>query len=242
MRAVPSVAAEIERALVRERYAKAAAEGGCCDDECCPVSELPVTAGVPAGADLGLSSGHPVSLAGLKPGERVVDLGSGAGVDVFLAAREVMPGGRVIGVDMTPEMLARARQLANENHIEGVEFREGIIERLPLADGEVDVVLSNCVVNLSPDKGAVFREAFRVLKPGGRLVISDIVKEREFALAGPSCGCIEGAMLRGRYFQAIEQAGFADLEVLEERPWHRVAGETLACAVTLRAWKRAAKP
>jgi len=232
---------ELHRALVRQRYGQIATEGrDCCDAECCKENVPARPDGVPEGADLGLSSGHPVSYARLRPGENVVDLGSGAGVDVFLAAKEVGPTGRAIGVDMTPEMLERARGLAAKAGASNVEFRQGVIEKLPLRDAEVHVVLSNCVVNLSADKAATFREAFRALKPGGRLVISDIVKERIFAAVGPSCGCIDGAMLRADYLRTIEAAGFANLEVLEERPWHTVDRQVLASSVTVRAWKPAA--
>jgi SAM-dependent methyltransferase len=176
---------------------------------------------LPDGADLGLGCGNPIGLASLGPGETVLDLGSGGGIDCFLAARRVGPSGRVIGVDMTPEMLALARSNAAEGEHANVEFRLGEIENLPLADSSVDVVLSNCVVNLSPDKPRVFEEAYRVLRPGGRLTISDIVLDgplpepiRESMLA--YAACVAGASQRRDYLDAMRGAGFEDVEILSE--------------------------
>jgi ubiquinone/menaquinone biosynthesis C-methylase UbiE len=176
---------------------------------------------VPEGANLGLGCGNPVALASLQEGEIVLDLGSGAGFDCFLAAGRVGKSGRVIGVDMTPEMLDRVRENARRGGYENVEFRLGEIEHLPLADASVDVVISNCVINLSPDKPSVFREAFRVLKPGGRLMVSDIVLEGELPeaireSAEAYVGCVSGASLKADYLRAIEEAGFKDVEVLEQ--------------------------
>ena len=179
---------------------------------------------VPEGADLGLGCGNPVALASLREGETVLDLGSGAGLDVFLAASTVGKNGRVIGVDMTAAMIERARENAKRGNYENVEFRLGENEDLPLADNTADVVISNCVINLSPDKIRVFREAFRVLKPGGRLMISDLMLLRE--LPDPVkrsvkayVGCVAGAMLRDEYVGAIRAAGFRDIRILQEVPF-----------------------
>jgi SAM-dependent methyltransferase len=227
---------EIKQA-VRERYAGRATEA----DSCCPPAaasccgapkveeKLSKAVGysdeemgaVPEGANLGLGCGNPTALASLKAGETVLDLGSGAGFDCFLAANKVGETGKVIGVDMTPEMLDKARRNAAADNYTNVEFRLGEIENIPSADNSVDVIISNCVINLSTDKPAVFREAHRVLNPGGRLMVSDIVllgelpdfiKESMDAYAG----CVSGAMLREDYLDAIRGAGFVDVEVLEE--------------------------
>ncbi|MCB9780789.1 MAG: arsenite methyltransferase [Alphaproteobacteria bacterium] len=175
-------------------------------------------AAVPKGADLGLGCGNPKAIAALQPGEVVVDLGSGAGFDCFLASAEVGPEGRVIGVDMTPDMLSKARRNAAEGRFLNVEFRLGEIEHLPVADGQVDVIISNCVINLSPDKAQVFREAFRVLKPGGRLAISDVVATTELppelrADADLIAGCIGNAALLADLERWIADAGFQDVAI-----------------------------
>lgn len=165
-----------------------------------------------------LGCGNPTAVAALHPGERVLDLGSGGGIDVLLSARRVGPTGHAIGVDMTPEMLELARANAEKAGLDNVEFRAGTIEDLPVQDASVDVVISNCVVNLSPDKPAVLGEAFRVLAPGGRLGISDIVAEDRLSPAdraarGDHVGCIAGALSRTEYLELLTAAGFADAEV-----------------------------
>ena len=175
----------------------------------------------PEGANLGVGCGNPTAIDALRPGERVIDLGSGAGFDAFLAARQVGPEGRVIGVDMTDAMLERARANAEKVGLANVEFRKGNIEALPAEDASVDVILSNCVINLSPEKHRVFAEAFRVLRPGGRLMISDIVLERalpERILQSVEAyiGCVGGAALRPSYLRTVEDAGFAEVRVTKE--------------------------
>jgi len=230
------------RVLVREKYA-AVAEGGSCGCGCCAAEAGEDTAlaalgyteeqraAIPEGADLGLGCGNPLAHAGLSPGETVLDLGSGAGIDCFLAAREVGPSGRVIGVDMTPAMLERARANRVKASAANVEFRLGEIEHLPVADSSVDAIISNCVVNLSPEKPQVFREALRVLKPGGRLVVSDLVLTR--ALDPETrrnvdlvVGCVAGASLKDEYLELIRAAGFAEVRIVEERGY-AVGLETL---------------
>jgi SAM-dependent methyltransferase len=176
---------------------------------------------VPEGANLGLGCGNPIALASLKAGEVVLDLGSGAGFDVFLASPRVGTKGRVIGVDMTPEMLDKARQNAARGKYKNVEFRLGEIENLPVADNSVDAIISNCVINLSADKKRVFQEAFRVLKPGGRLMVSDIVLAKELpeklkASVLAYIGCVAGAIQKNEYLKAIEKAGFTQVAVVDE--------------------------
>ena len=210
---------------VRDGYARIAEDGGIGASES-RVEELSLAMGyaaedleaVPEGANLGVGCGNPTAIDALKPGETVLDLGSGAGMDAFLAARQVGPEGRVIGVDMTDEMLEKARANAARSGLENVEFRKGFIEDLPLEDASVDVILSNCVINLSPDKAAVYREAYRVLRPGGRVMVSDIVLERALPEVVVSSidawiGCVGGATLREDYLGAIRDAGFAEVRV-----------------------------
>jgi len=223
--------------IVKERYGRIAQTGSasCCEPTCCGSSEDlgyrgNDLAAVPAAADLGLGCGAPIESLALRPGETVLDLGSGAGIDVFLAARLVGPEGRAIGVDMTPEMLARARANAAKGGFTNVEFREGRLEALPVAEATVDAVTSNCVINLVPDKEAVFREIHRVLKPGGRLVISDIVldgklpEEIEKNLLA-YVGCVSGALLRDRYFGLARQAGLSDFETLKDIDFLAAVGQ-----------------
>lgn len=178
-------------------------------------------AAVPEGANLGVGCGNPTAIDALRPGEVVVDLGSGAGMDAFLAARAVGPEGRVIGVDMTDAMLEKARENARKTGVTNVEFRKGFIEDLPLEDESVDVILSNCVINLSPDKEKVYREAWRVLRPGGRVMVSDIVLEKPLApemaeSLDAYLGCVGGASLRPAYLQTIEKAGFREVRIVGE--------------------------
>ena len=223
---------------VKERYGKIAEGkvGGCCEPSsstatsCCgSVPSVSVRLGykgqdlaiVPDGADLGLGCGAPVQHLGLQPGETVLDLGSGGGIDVFLAAKSVGPEGHVIGVDMTPAMLERARTNARKGGYTNVEFREGRLERMPVEDGTIDAVTSNCVINLVPDKAVVFREIARVLKPGGRMVISDIVLDGRLPAAIENdvlayVGCIAGAAPRELYFGQLQAAGLGEVEVLKD--------------------------
>jgi SAM-dependent methyltransferase len=173
---------------------------------------------LPEGADLGLGCGNPVALASLKKGETVLDLGSGAGIDCFLAAKKVGPKGNVIGVDMTHEMLEKAKKNASKGGYKNVEFRLGEIEHLPVADSSVDAVISNCVINLSPEKQNVFDEVFRVLKPGGRMMVSDIVllnklPEKVGSSIAAYVGCIAGAETKQKYLGAIRKAGFKDVRI-----------------------------
>jgi arsenite methyltransferase len=195
-------------------------KGSCLNDE--QARKLGYTkaelAGVPDGANLGLGCGNPVALASLKPGQIVLDLGSGAGFDAFLAARAVGPAGRVIGVDMTPEMVTKARANAKNGGYTNVEFRLGEIEALPVADATVDVVISNCVINLCPDKRPVYDEAFRVLRPGGRLAVSDVVAREELSEEirrdlALHTGCLAGATLHAELVQILAEAGFAGVSV-----------------------------
>lgn len=215
------------RAQVRTAYAKVARGEDGCSIGCCGTEGggsmlLGYTAddvsSVPEGADLGLGCGNPQAIAALKPGETVLDLGSGAGFDCFLAAKRVGRTGRVIGVDMTPEMIAKARDNARRVEATNVDFRLGEIEHLPVVDGSVDAILSNCVINLSPDKGAVFREAFRVLKPGGRLAISDVIatKAMPAELARnieAYTGCVAGAASAETLARLLTEAGFESVSI-----------------------------
>jgi len=222
--------------IVRKGYAEIAKKGSSC---CAPVSSCcnqptltediskkigysdEELSSVPEGANLGLGCGNPVALASLKEGETVLDLGAGAGFDCFLAANKVGQRGKIIGVDMTPEMIDKARANAKKGNCQNIEFRLGEIENIPAADNSVDVVISNCVINLSPDKKRVFRESFRVLKPGGRLMVSDIVLLKELPdfirqSVAAYVGCISGALLKNDYLEAIRAAGFQEIQVLDE--------------------------
>jgi SAM-dependent methyltransferase len=222
--------------IVREGYAKIAEQGSsCCGsaNSCCGgvdvAQDISKKIGyteeelkdAPEGANLGLGCGNPVALASLKKGETVLDLGSGAGFDSFLAAQKVGDKGRVIGVDMTPEMIKKAKENAKKGNYRNVEFRLGEIENLPLAGASVDVIISNCVINLSPDKERVFRESFRVLTLGGRLMISDIVLLRELPdyirkSVEAYIGCLSGAIMKDKYIAMIKKAGFQNVKVINE--------------------------
>ena len=223
--------------IVREGYAEIAKKGSCCCSSspasaCCgPIDPEAISKeigyteeqikAIPEDAILGLGCGNPVALASLKEGETVLDLGSGAGIDCFLAAAKVGKDGKVIGVDMTPEMIERGRQNVEKSDYQNVEFRLGEIENLPVADSSVDVIISNCVINLSPDKKKVFEEAFRVLRPGGRLMVSDITLLKELPQkvmdsVDAYIGCISGAIEKDLYLDLIIEAGFADVRVLDE--------------------------
>src|SRR2546425_6074066 len=230
---------ETTHTKVQERYALAATGGGCCGENACCASVYSADdlARIPAESVLGLGSGNPVRAAGLHPGETVVDLGSGAGIDVFLAASVVGAQGHAIGVDMTPALVERARSAARSPRVPNRSFVLAPIEQIPLADNISDVVLSNCVINLSPDKPAVFAEAFRILKPGGRLAISDIVQERDLGKIEDDCGCVATAMVRAEYLNTIRDAGFRELHIAEDRAWRTGPNGVEASAVTLVARK-----
>jgi len=221
---------------VKQRYSKIAKqENSCCGpvDSCCSGGDLTDSISkeigyseeelraVPDGSNLGLGCGNPVALASLKEGETVLDLGSGAGFDCFLAANIVGKAGKVIGIDMTPEMVKKAKENAEKNNYENVEFKLGEIEKLPIEDDSVDAIISNCVINLSPDKGKVFKETFRILKPGGRLMVSDIVLLRELpdnieSSVEAYVGCVAGAMLKDEYIKAIKAAGFQEVKIIDQ--------------------------
>ena len=224
------------RKVVREGYGKIAKQGSpCCGPakSCCgstnSAQDISRKIGygeeelraVPEGANLGLGCGNPIALASLKEGDVVLDLGSGGGFDCFLAANQVGKTGKVIGVDMTAEMLDRARENARKGNYDNVEFRLGEIENLPVGDHQVDVIISNCVINLSPNKKRVFQEALRVLRPGGKLMVSDIVLLKELPgeirnSVAAYIGCVAGATTKKEYLEAIQAAGFKETKVLGE--------------------------
>jgi ubiquinone/menaquinone biosynthesis C-methylase UbiE len=238
--------------IVKEGYAKIAKQGtSCCpSSSCCGsanstqnisksigYSDAEMEA-VPEGANLGLGCGNPVAIASLKEGETVLDLGAGAGFDAFLAAAKVGRSGRVIGVDMTQEMVNRAQENARKGKYTNVEFRLGEIENLPVKDNSIDVIISNCVINLSPDKERVFNEAYRVLKAGGRLMVSDLVLIKELpAIIKNSVetyvGCLAGAAMKEDYLDYIKKAGFKDIEVVDQTnyPLDAMANDATAQAV-----------
>jgi len=243
---------------VKKRYAKFAQD----NTSCCPtcgseqndITKQTESIGysthelktIPESAVLGLGCGNPTALADLKKGEIVLDLGSGAGIDVFLAANKVSESGHVIGVDMTKEMIQRAEKIAKENRIKNVEFRLGEIESLPVEDNTIDVIISNCVINLSPDKLQTFKEAYRVLKPGGRLMVSDLVTEgilpddikKSFDAWSE---CIAGALEKSEYLDTIKKAGFHSVEIVSQDYYNekgmdkRITGKILS--IKVRAYK-----
>ena len=215
---------EKTRRMVRKGYGKAIKRASCCSTTESAqkigynIEELE---SVPKGATVSFGCGNPVAMASLKEGETVVDLGSGGGLDCFLAARKVGENGKVIGVDMTTEMLDKARENLRKSRHKNVEFRLGEIENLPVADNTADVIISNCVINLSPNKKRVFEEAFRVLSPGGRLMISDIVLLRELPEAVKKnakayISCVSGAVMKDEYVRLVKDAGFKNVEITEE--------------------------
>ena len=221
--------------IVKDGYAKAVTQKtSCCStNSCCggidQAKDISKKVGysdsemntVPDGANLGFGCGNPVALASLKEGDVVLDLGSGAGFDAFLAAQRIGKTGRVIGVDMTPEMFAKAKENAKKGKYTNVEFRLGEIEKLPVEDNSIDVIISNCVINLSPDKEQVFKEAFRVLKPGGRLMVSDLVLTKDLPedikqSVEAYVGCLAGAIRKDEYLKSIMAAGFQDVKVISQ--------------------------
>ena len=236
--------------VVKSGYAEVARQGGGCCGAGATSSHGQAAAligyaeeditGAAAEANLGLGCGNPTALASLKPGETVVDLGSGAGFDALISAEKLGPEGRFIGVDMTPEMLERARTNAvKAGYARTVEFREGLIENLPVASNSVDVVISNCVINLSPDKAQVFREAYRVLKPGGRLAVTDIVLSKPLPadiakFAESWVACVGGALVEDEYFGHMRAAGFESIEHTR-----KPAGPMLTSSLQDPMWKAA---
>ncbi len=226
---------EAIKRMVRDGYAKALSQkNSCCSSSSCcsgatQAEDISKKVGysdsdlnaVPEGANLGFGCGNPVALASLREGDIVLDLGSGAGFDAFLSAQRVGKTGRVIGVDMTPEMVAKAKENAKKGNYANVEFRLGEIEKLPVEDNSVDVIISNCVINLSPDKETVFKEAFRVLKANGRLMVSDLVLSKELPKeikdsVEAYVGCLAGAIRKAEYLRFIERAGFRDIKIVSQ--------------------------
>ncbi len=236
------------REAVRERYAAAAvgSRSGCCGSGCGPISGVTISpgfsadlydsqnaAGAPASAvSMSLGCGVPTEVADLHVGEIVLDLGSGGGADVLISARRVSPGGKAIGLDMTGEMLDLARRHAADAGVTNVEFVKGYIEDIPLPDASVDVVISNCVINLSADKRAVFREAARVLRSGGRFAVADVIGDPDMDEETRSdmqqwTGCVAGALTMAEFVEALAAAGFADIDINETHRVHTHAGSAI---------------
>jgi len=251
-RTASGISPDVRRQQVRARYGGIASREACCSTDgpsssCCGTGTEGASCGsasvatqlgystkelaaIPEGANLGLGCGNPTAILALRPRQVVLDLGSGAGMDCFLAAKKVGAKGHVIGVDMTPEMVEKARENARKGHYANVEFRLGEIEHLPVADRSVDVVISNCVINLAPEKGPVYREAFRVLRPGGHLAISDVVATRPISArdrADPALwsSCSSGALPVGEVKKLLTRAGFQDVHLDLKTP--KEAPETL---------------
>lgn len=244
------------KTFVKGRYGKIASQAGC-SPACCGgtnLLELATTKGyseeevgsVPEAAYMGLGCGNPTALAELQEGETVLDLGAGGGFDVFLAAQKVGETGKVIGVDMTPEMIEKARENARKGNYKNVEFRLGEIEKLPVEDNSVDVIISNCVINLSVDKLVTYKEAFRVLRPGGRVLISDLVTEGELPedvrrSFEAWSRCIAGALEKQEYLDTIKKAGFKDVAIVSERTYRKLGMddrlEGKITSVQVRAYK-----
>lgn len=247
MASPPNSHAQKVKTAVRETYAQVAeGRAACCGEAEMPAQETAVAKSGYAPARLesmpeevlkaNASCGNPVDDAGMRPGEVVLDLGSGGGLDCFLSAGEVGPAGRVIGLDMTDAMIEKAEANRRKLGLENVEFRKGEMEAMPIEDESVDVIISNCVINLSPDKGAVFRESFRVLRPGGRFVVSDIIR------TGPAqvedsmenwCACLAGAIPGETYLDGLRGAGFETAEILNSKPYVEAGLES----ATIRAMK-----
>ncbi|MBK7612024.1 MAG: arsenite methyltransferase [Actinomycetales bacterium] len=253
-----AIGTEAVRAVVQERYAAAArttldlldgagsAKGSCCGTSCCsePAGADPITRDLYKPEDApsegaliaSLGCGNPTLLADLQPGQTVLDLGSGGGLDVLLSARRVAPGGTAYGLDMTPQMLELARRNQAEAGVENATFLLGTIEAVPLPDESIDVVISNCVINLSPDKDAVLGEAFRVLRPGGRFAVSDIVllrpiPEELVGVVGLWTGCVSGALVDSDYLAKLGEAGFVDASIEVTRSYDRLDLEELASSL-----------
>lgn len=244
---------EVKR-FVKDRYGRIASKNTCCCPSCGTAPDLVEQAramgyseeeikSMPADAVMGLGCGNPTALAELKEGETVLDLGSGGGLDVFLAANKVGEKGKVIGVDMTSEMVERAKENAQKGNYKNVEFRLGEIENLPVEDDSVDIIISNCVINLSPDKLATFKEAFRVLKPNGRILISDLVTEGELPdeirrSFDAWAECIAGALEKQEYLDTVKKAGFRNVEIVNQHTYgepgmdDRLAGKITSVQVT----------
>jgi arsenite methyltransferase len=241
------------RSIIREGYARIAEQGSSCCSKtasCCQdIDQIDLISknigyssadlkSVPEGANLGLGCGNPVAISSLKLGETVLDLGAGAGFDCFLASKKVGEKGKVIGVDMTPQMIEKAKRNARKGKYKNVEFRLGEIENLPVADNEVDVVISNCVINLSDDKAKVFREAFRVLKPDGRLLVSDIALLKKLPDSIKDSieayiSCLAGAVMKNKYLDFIKKAGFQQVTVVDETnfPVELIANDPTTVAI-----------